>query len=758
MAIKRETEAELIDLATNYMSLYGINVNLARAIPMIMDGTKPIGKRTLFTMYDKFKDTKMKASVVIGEIMKLSPHGDLGMGDMIARMCQKFSNNVPLLDGHGNTGNPTTGNDMAAPRYFSISLSKFAKDVLFDEFDGETHMMLSYDESTYEPFVLPAKFPVILLNGDSGIGYTLSSNIYPHNLNELADATIKLIENPNAKIRLIPDLPTGCDIIVKDSESFIMQASYEIDNLNYIITFTNTPYGKYIDDIDKALRAIQDSPNPIPEIIAADDESDQSIFNQNKIKYVVRCKPCNLHNVVQTMFKRVPGLRATISERNMVVVDSSYHTRKYNMTQILCAWISDRLTEKRGYLLRELVKKNARCNLLEGKCVMLSPENLDKTIKIFRSCEEKDEIIPALMKGYKGEVSSSQANFVSTLHMYRLTKNEYKKTLEELENIREEINQIREIVQDKEKIKQKVIEEISEIKEKYGYKRRSKIINTNSNETTSVSIVQTLVDGSVIFSESENPSHLTSDVTPISGDSVCLIDDEGNFTWINPTKVQHDSPMTLTSIGKVPMTRCMAAVSNPDSNIIILTNHGRIKYMPISKIPSNATKRPLLPLNFNEKIVSILDIRDDGDDLLIYTNDGMGKRVPLSSLNKVMSIDAQGQFIMDADNVSGMFSLDSKYPLLVYVTRLGKVRVNKASFLVAGKKFADSKPIIPLSPQDDLIAVFCCNQDQKVTLNHVDSRVSTVNIDSLDVCTMAVQPIRPKHVPGVKVARATISR
>jgi DNA gyrase/topoisomerase IV subunit A len=166
----------------------------------------------------------------------------------------------------------------------------------------------------------------------------------------------------------------------------------------------------------------------------------------------------------------------------------------------------------------------------------------------------------------------------------------------------------------------------------------------------------------------------------------------------------------------------------------------------------------LVPLDDDEFIVSIIEIRDDSQDILVYTSDGMGKRVPTSDLNLVKSIDALGQFIVKSETeVAGMFTVNSNKPWLVYVTRLGRIRVNHAKFLNAVKKFGNLKPIIKLSQQDDLIAVFCADKNQKITLNHADSRISTVHVDSIAPSTMAAPPERPKYVPGVKVIRATIS-
>ena len=757
MSNKYEREESLDVLTTSWMMQYGVNVNLQRAIPMVTDGLKPVWRKILYSVWKNCKTQQVKVATVQGDVTKLYPHSDMGMNALFGRLAQPFTNNAPLLNAHGNCGTMTVGNDTAAARYWGVSLSKFAMDVLFDEFDGTVNMIPNYDNRFMEPTVLPAKFPLILLNGTSGIGYTLSTDIPPYNLNEVADAAIKLLKNSNAKIKLVPDSPTGCDMIVLNDTTFVMQSSVEIDNVNYVITIKNTPYMQFLTDIEKRLCEIQNPTNsitPIPEIISADDESE---LLKNELRYVIRCKPCNLYKVMDTLFKRVGGLRSTISTRNMLVVDK-FQTKEYDVRQILRAWIENRLRDKRLWCMRRLVDLTTEHNMLTGKAFMLSPENLNTTIKVFRSCNAKSEIIPALVDKYKGEVTTSQANYVSELKVYNLTNGEYQKTLKDIKTVQDEIDHLRPIVTDPEKIRDVVIDEIKTIKNKYGSPRRSKILNAGNQSGTNIGVVQILPDGSVVFSETENVEQLASNVTPVSNDNVCLVDEFGQFIWVDTNKVKHDIPYTLTSIGKSTMGKCVSCIVNPGNDIVIMTNLGRIKYMPISRIPSNATRKPLLPLQDDEVIVSIVEMNGTNQDLLVYTSDGYGKRIPITTLNKVLSVDASGQFIMkDMVNVSGMFALNVTKPLLVYVTKLGRIRVNHAKFLTGVKKFAELKPIIKLSSQDDLIGVFCANPGQTITLNHADGRVTTVHIDSLPILTMSAEPVRPKHVPGVKVIRASLT-
>ena len=750
------TRADLGSLASRYYCLYGVNVNMARAIPSNVDGLKPIHRRILYTIYDRYGRDQFTVGSAIGDVMHLSPHGDQ-MGDVFAGLAQDFGNNIPLIDSSdgGNAGNAVNGSDAASPRYLQMRLSKFAVDVLFKEFDRKVNMIPSYDGKTVEPVTLPARIPLILLNGSLGIGLGFSTTIPPYNLNEVINATIKLIKNPDAKIRLVPDSPTGCDVIIIDDNHFIFQSSFEINNRNYEITFKNTPYGEFLDNIRERLNEIQDSNNPIPEILTADDESQ---LLEGEVRYVVRCKPCNLYQVLNKLFKRVAGFRSGIATTNMQVIEPNFKMEAYGVKQILISWINNRIMEKRTWLQRELIAQTQKFNQNVGKAFMLSPKNLNTTIKICRDADSEEDAIQKLVKHYAGKVSSSQAKLVVDIPLHKLSLKRYEETVKIIEEIKVEIERLRNIISNPENIKDEIIKDMNEIKSEYGYSRRSTILNTGEKEVVNIGVVQTLVDGSVIFSETENPQHLSSDVIPINGNDVCLIDDKAGYIWADTTKVPHDKPVTMTSIGRGgAMSRCIVAVSNQSNNIILLSNKGRIKYMPVSRIPSNTARKPLVKLDEDEYLVSVLEVPDNTlSDILIYTNDGNGKRIQTTDLNKVLSVDANGQFIMSGFDVAGMFCVNSNKPFLAYVTKLGRIRINHSKFLTATKKFGECKPIIKLSPQDDLAAVFCVDKDQKLILHHADSRVSTVNIESLPVLTMAAPPERPKHVPGVKVLRVTL--
>lgn len=751
------TEAECGPLVSDYMCIYGYNINLERSFPMISDGLKPVMRRILYFAYKIYGLDKFKVGSMIGEVLKIHPHGDLGLGGVFARMAQPFTNNIPLLSTTetGNSGNATSGDDFAAPRYLDMMLSKFAYDVLFSEFDGKVNMKVAADPTKMEPISLPSKFPIVLLNGTSGIGWTISSDVPPYNLNEVAEATIKLIKNPQAKIHLVPDSPTGCDVIVLDESSFVFQSSFDIDNMNYMITIKNTPYMNFLDDIDKRLCEIQSSNNPIPEIISADDDSN---LMEGKVRYQIKCKPCNLYTVLNKLFKRVGGFRSPISANNIHVVDNHFHAQKYEPRQILLAWIQNRLFEKRGYYLRRLVDFNAERNMLEGKKFMLSDENRQTTIDVISHVNgDKEEIIEALVKAFKPHVSTSQANAVADMKLYMITKKQYRKTIIRLQEVESEITTVKAIISDPEKIKEVIIDELTEIKKKYGFTRRSKILNTNGNsENKNIGYVQILNDGSIIFSETDDANTISSDIIPISGDEVCLIDDKGRFLWVDVNKVPHDKQLSLTSIGKVRMSKCVYVLSAVDHNFAILTNEGKIKCLSVSAIPTRNSKRPLLPLNPDETIVTVLELPTMKEDILVYTKNGFGKKISADSLNVQKTLESSGQYIINDGVTCGMFIINPNKQFLLYIAQSGRVRLNHSKYMTTSKKFGKPFPILTLSERDVLADVVCVNKSSVVKLYHADGRISTVNVDSLEPVTMQAPLKKPKHVPGVPIIRVIV--
>ena len=540
-----------------------------------------------------------------------------------------------------------------------------------------------------------------------------------------------------------------------------MESVYEIDNTNYTITIKNTPYMKFLDNIDATLREVQRSNNPIPEILDAGEQSDDV---SKEFRYVIKCKPCNIQSIVNTLFRRVGGFRASIATSNMTVIDSTYHTKNFTVEEILGDWIAQRFIDKRAWFLRDLVEKTTRLNMLEGVEIMLRGKNLEKTINIVKK-NKRSDVIPALVKGYNGEVTSSQAAYVSELPIYRITIDEHDKTVNEIEKLKEKIKWIRKVTDNDDAVLDTIIDDLVQVKTDYPIQRKSKIISGGLNETLQpVGTACILPTGNILLSEMASPELLSSDIKTLSGNIICLVDEYGSFINIDTRTVPHNKELPLQSLGnnKKKLYKCIGILSNPNNYAVILTNKGRIKIIPISSVltsKANIMVKSIVPLDMDETVVSVLEVSNLADDALIYTKDGLGKRIRLSEITLSTTVGACGRFLnSDINNVTGMFIIDGNKPLILYISNLGRLRVNHAKYLVAGKKYSELKTIIELSERDDLIAVFCCDDKQTVTLYLDNGKQLNVRIDSLGISTINTPPVKAKGLSGrTTVIRASIT-
>ena len=373
------TKENVAEANLEYQKLFGANKNLYRVIASLQDGMKP-GKRRMFytwwLMEGRPQNTKretlnklhsLKVATIISQTLRLHPHGESGIEETLSREGQYWSNNIMTVVPQGSYGN-MRGDRAAAGRYLESKLSEFTIDCFFSDFDKYcVPMKVGYDGVTLEPEFLPAKYPFILFNPQfSGIGYGNSSNIFGSNVTEVLDATIKLIKDPSAKILLIPDSPTGCDII--DEGLFkemnktgigkvTMRATSEIDYVKNVIKITTLPYNgaskdvvlKIIDLINKGtikdIAEIQDS--------TKEGEVDIKIFLKSS------AQP---DKVLDTLYKKGTGLKAVFPIGITVIED--YEEFEYGVKELLLAWIDYRIDIVRSMFLNSLqqVETDAHMN------------------------------------------------------------------------------------------------------------------------------------------------------------------------------------------------------------------------------------------------------------------------------------------------------------------------------------------------------------------------------------------------------------
>ena len=471
------------EMKTSYID-YAMSVIVARALPDVRDGLKPVHRRILYAMQEAgMGSTKpyKKSARIVGEVLgKYHPHGDSSVYDAIVRMAQEFSMRHMLADGHGNFGS-VDGDPAAAMRYTEVRMSKIAE-LMLQDIDKETvGFVPNYDESLKEPAVLPAKFPQLLVNGTSGIAVGMATNIPPHNMCEVIDGTLMLIDNPEATVEDLmtvikgPDFPTAGMVLGSEGirkayttgRGIIkLRANCHIETLsngkNRIIV-TELPYqvnkARLVEKIADLVRDKQ-----IEGITALNDESDRT-----GMRIVVDLRRDANANVILNQLYKHTQLQDSFGVIMLALVDGK--PKVLNLKQVLHYYIAhqeDVITRRTKY---ELAKAEARAHILDGLTIAL--DHLDAVIAAIRESRTADIARNALMTSFK--LSEKQAQAILDLRLQRLTGLEREKIEEEYQEVLKAIEAYKEILADEKKILGIVKKELTEVKNKYGDARRTRL-------------------------------------------------------------------------------------------------------------------------------------------------------------------------------------------------------------------------------------------------------------------------------------------
>ena len=482
----RELEEEM---RTSFLD-YAMSVIVARALPDVRDGLKPVHRRVLFAMHEtglQPNRPRVKCSAVIGEVMKsFHPHGDQSIYDTLVRMAQKFSLRYPLVDPQGNFGN-IDGYSAAAHRYTEARLSAIATELLRDIGADTVDFTPNYDGSRKEPTVLPARFPNLLVNGSSGIAVGMATNMPPHHLGEVVDAIVAMIDDPAIDVTGLtqhvrgPDFPTGAIIVGREGirESYrsgrgrvIMRARAHIEELRggkNAVVVTELPYGVRKGGDEGVIRKIAElvKDNVLTEISGIKDLSDKS-----GMRIQIELKRDAVPQVLlNKLYKRTP-LQSTFGYNAVALVDGV--PRTLSLLELIRHYLDhqrDVVTRRLKFDLRNAVR---RAHVLEGYLIAL--DNLDAVISLIRAADSTDAARVGLQETFA--LSEIQAQAILDMRLARLTGLARKEIEDEFADIQERIAEIRLILSDEARIDAVIREELLEIKQIYGKndERRTEIV------------------------------------------------------------------------------------------------------------------------------------------------------------------------------------------------------------------------------------------------------------------------------------------
>ena len=464
---------------------YSMSVIVSRALPDVRDGLKPVHRRVLFGMYELgvlSNRAHKKSARIVGEVLgKYHPHGDTSVYDTMVRMAQPWSLRYPLVDGQGNFGS-VDGDSPAAMRYTEARLKKIAEELLSD-IDKETvDFSLNFDDTLEEPTVMPARIPNLLVNGASGIAVGMATNMAPHNLSEVVDATIAFISNADIEVEELmqhvkaPDFPTGGIIYgyegVKNAFEegrgrIVIRAKAIIEtdkNDRERIIVTEIPYQvNKADMIAKTADLINDK--KIEGISDVRDESDR-----NGMRIVYELKRDAIGNVVLNKLFKYTALQTSFSVNNIALVHG--RPEALNLKKMIKYFIDHRHEVVIRRTKYELRKAEERAHILEGLLIAL--DNLDDIITLIRASKTPEEARNGLMKNY--DLSELQARAILDMRLQKLTGLERDKVKNEYTELMKAITDLKDILDNEPRRMQIIKDELLEIKEKYGDERRTEIV------------------------------------------------------------------------------------------------------------------------------------------------------------------------------------------------------------------------------------------------------------------------------------------
>lgn len=606
---------------------YAMAVNVSRAIPDVRDGLKPVHRRILFAMNDlgnTYDKPHKKCARIVGEVLgKYHPHGDSSVYDALVRLAQDFSIRCPLVDGHGNFGS-VDGHPAAAQRYTEARLSKIAGELLRDLEKDTVDFVPNFDDTLMQPTVLPARFPNLLVNGAEGIAVGMATSIPPHNLGEVIDGTVALLDNPDITVdELIehipaPDYPTGGLILgraaVKQAYrtgkgGVVMRSRCDIEEINgkNCIIVTEIPYQVNKSVLIKSI-ADQVKDKKLEGIADVRDESDR--FGMRIV--IVLKRDASPQVVLNSLFKQT-NLQVSTGITFLALDDGT--PKIMNLKEILEAYVKHQnevIVRRTQYLLN---KANERAHLLQGLVIALA--NIDEVISIIRTSKDTPEARARLMESFL--LSEKQANAILDMKLARLNALEVEKIRDELQEIENAIADYNDILARPERVREIIKTELNEIKEKYGEARRSEL----SYDLGEINV------GDLIPKE----------------DVVITTTHQGYIKrlGVKEYKAQNRGGVGITAHKAKDedfVTKMFVCHSHDD--LLFFSNIGRVYCLKAYEVPeaARATKGRamvnLLPLSADEKITAYLSVKDYSEGYLVMaTKQGLIKKTALNEFEKI---------------------------------------------------------------------------------------------------------------------------
>lgn len=661
------------EMKTSFID-YAMSVIVARALPDVRDGLKPVHRRILYGMNELgvTPDKPHKKSArITGDVMgKYHPHGDSSIYEAMVRMAQWWSYRYMLVDGHGNFGS-MDGDGAAAQRYTEARMSKIALEMLRDINKNTVDFVDNYDASEREPLVLPARFPNLLVNGATGIAVGMATNIPPHNLGETIDAVKLMMDNPEVTTRELmevlpgPDFPTGALVMGKSGihkayetgkGSIVLRSRTEIEvtkSGRERIVVTEFPYMVNKTKVhEHIVRLVQEK--RIEGITAVRDES-----NREGVRFVIEVRRDASANVILNNLFKMTQMQTNFGF-NMLAIQSGV-PKILSLRQILGAYIEHQKEVVTRRTIFDKEKAEARAHILEGLLIAL--DHIDEVIRIIRNSQTDAEAQAELMSKFK--LSERQSQAILDMRLRRLTGLERDKIQSEYDDLVALIADLADILAKPERVATIIKEELEEVKRKFGDARRTE-----------------LMVGEVLSLEDEDLIEETDVLITLSNKGYIKRLDQAEFT----AQKRGGRGVQGTGVKDDDFVRELVSTSTHD-HLLFFTNKGRVYRLKGYEIPEygrTAKGLPivnLLKLDEGESIQTIINVEQDRSDesyLFFTTRQGVVKRTNVAEFSNIRQNGLKALNLRDEDELINVFLTDGNTDVIIGTKYGYSVRFNEA--------------------------------------------------------------------------------
>lgn len=774
------------DTAEEWLMIYGSNVNIARMSPNMIDGLKPVAKRTLYSMWTAKIANFRKVNRVMGDTVAYHPHGDGSIGEAIYNMGQPWSQNICFITKYGNYGN-MRGDRPAHPRYTEAKLSAAANWIFFSDLkDSNVPFRPSYDGENKEPDYLPARIPTVLCNPQfAGIGIGLATNIPSFNPGEVCKATIKLIKNPDANIMLIPDLPTGCDIVDNGlftamnntgTAKLTMQATYDIDYMENVITITSLPYKIGSDQVVQSvvkLRQTEKEKDPLKGFNGLIDIHDNTAEENVELKFLLK-KGVNPDEFIDLLLKKKTNLKKTNPVQIRCIYD--LQSRVFGIKELLLEWIEYRRDCVRAIYNKKLIDALSDHHMNEVFLFVLNGDNLKKTIAIAKKSQDKESMEKAFIEEYG--VTTLQAQTLSSMKTYQYSKKAYEEYKEAKVKLEKDIKEYTSIIEDDDAVDRVIIEQLEYAIKNFCGPRKSQVIKAgklkekipNTKHLIGISrdgyIKKLNIDQSISIGTVGNTSQVI--VTLISNrDNLLIFDSEGRITRVGVSSIPD---MDIDDIG-VDLTRYFKSKGTPISiinesdldsdsgDIILVTANGIGKRVKMSEFAKIKDFKESITLTEGDSLIAAIPAGDE--EFIIYTNFGDGIRLRSTDIKR-QSKDAKGLKLITLranEKVAGIDFLEKGCDKILYITSAGRLKMTEGRLLPLMNRKDEPLSLIGLDPNEYLIGVGFVSPEDTVVVYRKKGTPVEIPLKNVPVTTRVAKAEKMVKTPsgdmvtGFKVKR-----